>query len=67
MRDLTFYGTIIVLKMLAASQIVYTATFVPVPKHVSQILNRLLFRFLWNAQKDKIKRNVIINDIEMVD
>ena len=64
MRDLTFYGRIIVLKMLAASQIVYTATVVPVPKHVTQILNRLLFCFLWNSKKDKIKRNVIISDIE---
>ena len=65
MRDLTFYGRIIVLKMLAASQIVYTATVVPVPKHFFlQILNRLLFCFLWNSKKDKIKGNVIISDIE---
>ena len=61
MRNLTYYGKVIIVKILAASQIVYTATAAHTPIAVIKTLNKLLYNFIWNSKKEKIKRSVCIN------
>lgn len=63
MRHLTYYGKITVIKMLAASQIVYVATAVPAPKDAIKRINKLLYSFLWRSKTEKIRRNICINDV----
>ena len=63
MRNLTYYGKVIIVKILAASQIVYTASAAHTPVSVIKILNKLLYQFIWNSNKEKVKRSVCINSI----
>ena len=63
MRNLTYYGKVIIIKILAASQIVYTAIAVRTPDYVVKQLNKLFYQFIWNSKKEKVKRNVLINPI----
>ena len=63
MRNLTYYGRVVIVKILAASQIVYTATAVRTPNYVIKRLNKLIYQYIWNSKKEKVKRNVCINSI----
>ena len=63
MRDLTYYGKVVIIKVLVASQIVYTATAVRTPYNIIKTLNKLIYQFIWNSKKEKIKRNICINPI----
>ena len=63
MRHLTYYGKITVIKMLAASQIVYVATAVPAPRDAIKRINKLLYSFLWRSKTEQIRRNICINEV----
>ena len=63
-RNLTYFGKIQVIKSLAISKIIYAATMTCTPSPgIIKKINTLLFKFLWGST-DKIKRNVLINEIE---
>lgn len=61
-RDLTLFGKITIVKILALSQIVHTASNTETPDWAVQSLNRLFYNFIWN-KRDRIKRNTMIGDI----
>ena len=70
MRNLTYYVKVVVLKILVTSQMIYLASAVPVPSNVvnqkkkvpSNVeINKLMYSFLWSSRKEKVKRNVCIN------
>ena len=63
-RDLTPLGKITLIKTFALSQLVYLFTVLPNPpsSYITE-LNRILFNFIWNGKPDKIKRSVLINNI----
>ena len=61
MRNLTYYGKVVVLKILVTSQIIYLASAVPVPSNVVKEINKLMYSFLWSSRKEKVKRSVCIN------
>ena len=63
-RDLTLFGKIQIIKSLAISKIVYVAnlTALPTQETIAKINNEL-FSFIW-GKKDKIKRLVLLNNIE---
>ena len=63
MRNLTYYGKVVIVKILAVSQIVYRATALSFPTCVIKRLNRLIYQFIWNSKKEKVKRKVCINSI----
>ena len=63
MRNLTYYGKVVIVKILAVSQIVYRATALSIPNCVIKRLNKLIYQFIWNSKKEKVKRNVCINSI----
>ena len=61
MRNLTYYGKIIIIKTLLISQIIYVASVFTAPTKFVKEINKLLFTFLWNSRKEKVKRSVVIN------
>jgi len=72
MRNLTYYGKITIIKALLISRIIYVATVYTVPSKFIIDINKILFSFLWNSKREKVKRGVIINTskaggLDMVD
>ena len=61
MRKLTLYGKVVVIKHLVMSQIVHTATAVPIPPKIIKRINKLAYTFLWNSKTEKVKRNICHN------
>ena len=63
MRNLTYYGKVIIIKLLLLSQLIYLATCYKIPnKHIKE-LNKIIFSFLWNSKKEKVKRVVVMNPV----
>ena len=52
-----------VINHLVTSQLVYTAVAVPVPHTIIKQVNKLVFNFLWNSKKEKVKRNTCYNPV----
>ena len=61
-RRLTLLGKIIVIKSLAASQLVYIMS--PLSSSQSHLkeIHQILYNFLWNGRGDKIKRSLMLNE-----
>ena len=71
-RDLTLFGRVLIIKSLALSQLVYSASSLNVPYAITPIIKSKLFKFLWKNEKDKIKREGLYQDrdkggIRMID
>jgi len=62
-RALTLFGKTIVIKVLALSKIVFSATNTIVPENAINNLNKMIYSFLWN-KRDRIKRNIVIAPLE---
>ena len=63
-RDLTPIGKIQIIKAFAISQIVYLLLVLPnPPKSFFEELNSIFFKFIWCNKPDKVKRNVMYNNI----
>ena len=62
-RHLTIFGKIIVIKTLALSQIIYSATNTHIPDYVIPRLNTIVYNFLWE-NKERIKRKTLIGKFE---
>ena len=61
-RRLTLLGKIVVIKSLLASQLVYVISPLPTSREHLKDINNLLYQFLWDDKRDKIKRIEMIND-----
>ena len=71
-RDLTLFGRVLIIKSLALSQLVYSASILNVPQEITPIIMTKLFKFLWKNKNDKIKREGLYQDrdkggIRMID
>ena len=69
-RDLTLFGRVLIIKSLALSQLIYSASNLNVPQEITPMIKTKLVIFLW--QKDKIKREGLYQDrdkggIRMID
>ena len=62
-RHLTIFSKIIVVKTLALSQIIYSATNTHIPDYVIPRLNTIVYIFLWE-NKERIKRKTLIGKFE---
>ena len=62
-RDLTIFGKVTIIKSLALSKLVYSATNTHMPQNIEKEIERILYAFIWN-KKDRIKRNVMIAPIK---
>ena len=61
-RRLTLLGKIVVIKNLLASQLGYIMSPLPTSSEHLKDINNLLYQFLWDGKRDKIKRAEMIND-----
>ena len=59
---LILYGKINIVKTLAISKLIYSASVLPVSDHNIQGINKLIFNFIWAWKPPKIKRNTIIGE-----
>ena len=62
-RDLSIFGKINVIKMLAVPKITFSAQNTSVPKHVIPDIAKILYEFVW-GKTDRIKRNTMIGPKE---
>ena len=62
-RDLTLMGRTLLAKTLGISKLVYTASMLTVPQEVIKRVQMKLFNFLWKNKKDKIKREVLFQEM----
>jgi len=63
-RKLTYYGKIAIIKTLGVSKLLYNANCLSVPDYVIKKSNRYLFTFLWGSQKEKVKRDTVVSQME---
>ena len=63
MRNLTFYGKIVIIKILLISQLIYLGTCYTMPPVYVKKLNKIIYSFLWKSKREKVKRAVVINPI----
>jgi hypothetical protein len=61
-RNLTIYGKILLIKTFALSQIIYTASVIPVPDKILLEIEKMIYGFLWKGKQHKVKKAVIIQD-----
>ncbi|KAL9962757.1 hypothetical protein ACROYT_G031895 [Oculina patagonica] len=61
-RRLTLLGKITVIKILAASQLVYIMSPLPSSQLYLKEIHQILYNFLWDGRGDKIKRSVMLNE-----
>ena len=62
-RRLTLLGKIVVIKSLLASQLIYIMSPLPTSSGHLKDLNNLLYQFLWDGKRDKIKRVEMITQL----
>ena len=63
-RELTYFGKITIMKMLALPKIIFSATNTSTPEYVINSVEKILFEFLW-GKRHKLKKGMVINDISV--
>ena len=63
-RGLSLKGRITILKSLALPILLYPMSVLPIPTTVVEVIDNIMLDFIWNKRKPKIKREVIIQNIE---
>jgi len=58
-RKLNLYGKISIIKTLGLSKLIFSASVLPIPENFAQEVNKLTFKFLWDARPAKIKKSTI--------
>ena len=56
-------GRTLLAKTLGISKLVYTALMLTVPQEVIKRVQTKLFNFLWKNKKDKVKREVLFQEM----
>ena len=60
-RYLTLFGKVQILKTFIFPKVLYRASLLPFDIEICKELERLMYDFIWNKKKDKVKRTVVIN------
>ena len=63
-RKLTLNGRVLILKSLAISQIIHLASLLPFPDDLIPEIMQMIYEFLWNGKRHKVKEDVIIQDFK---
>ena len=63
-RGLSLKGKVTILKSLALPKLLYPMSVLPVPAQVVDIVDNMIVDFIWSKRKPKIKKDVIIQEIE---
>ena len=65
MRKLTLFGRITIIKSLVLSKFIHLFLAVPNPPgELEKKLEKLFYKFLWNGGPDRIKRTIVIKDLQ---
>ena len=64
MRNLTMIGRIHIIKTFILSKFQYNWSNDSVPKQFIKLLNRIIFKFIWNGKREKIKRTTLIKNVQ---
>ena len=59
-RDLSTYGRINIVKILALSKIVFISSVMATPKNFATEVNKIVFDFIWKQKPAKIKKTTLI-------
>ncbi len=62
-RNLTMYGRCQIIRTFVMSQFMYAASSIAIPPRVINMINKLIFRFMWRNKKERLKRTVLMNSI----
>ena len=62
-RKLTFYGKVTIIKTLGISQILYNAACIKVPDSIIKKVDKIIYNFLWDSSKEKVKRNTTTKEM----
>ena len=62
-RTLTLFGKVCIIKLLALSKILYTASCLTVPDKIIKKIDTRIFRVLW-GKRNRIKRKSVVNKLE---
>ena len=62
-RGLSLLGSIQIIKTFAIPKLMYRASVLPISKDLIKEADSLFYYFIWNG-KDKVKRNVMISEVE---
>ena len=60
MRDLTLLGKILITKSLGISKFIYTASVMELTEEKCTKIDKLIYDFIWNSKKAKIKKLTLI-------
>ena len=63
MRNITLFGKVLLIKSLAISQLVYSASILSIPDNTVPKINKIVYAFLFNNHC-RIKRNTLIGSTE---
>lgn len=63
-RNLTLYGRIQIIKTFIMSQFMYVSSVVYTLPEVVKLVNKLAFQFIWRKKRERIKRTVLISNID---
>ena len=71
-RSLTYYGKILIIKTLLIPKFTYLFHSLTVPKLIITKINSILYNFLWDGKREKIKRVTLIGNklqggLDMID
>ena len=62
-RGLSLLGRVQIMKTFAIPKLMYRVSLMPVSKDLIKETDSLFYYFIWNG-KDKVKRNVMISEVE---
>ena len=62
-RNLTLYGRIQIIKTFVMSQFMYVSSVICTPPDVINMVNKLVFKFIWRNKRERLKRTVLLRNI----
>lgn len=63
-RNLTILGRILIIKCFIISQFLFTLSAIDIPEKYIKEINSMIFKFIWNGKRDRIKRSVLVKETE---
>ena len=63
-RGLSLKGKVTILKSLALPNLLYPMSVLPIPTEIVNIIDNMIMDFIWNKRRPKVKKNVMIQNIE---
>ena len=62
-RNLTLYGRVQIIKTFIMSQFLYVTSAMPIPPTFIKRINKMVFEFIWNRGRDRLKRTTVISSV----